>query len=106
MIIGPISLIFCGHLGTAVKLDGAALAISVSAVEIYATSTCDVTATKGMCIFLFFKLINATCIAVGQGLGTACDTFFSQTFGSSNKKLVGVYMQKGKLLLFNTFRAA
>ena len=30
MIIGPISLIFCGHLGDAIKLDGAALAISVS----------------------------------------------------------------------------
>ena len=25
-----------------------------------------------------FQMINATCIAVGQGLGTACDTFFSQ----------------------------
>ena len=30
MIMGPISLIFCGHLGDKIQLDGAALAISVS----------------------------------------------------------------------------
>jgi len=67
MIIGPISLIFCGHLGDAVKLDGAAMAIS---------------------------MINATCISVGQGMGTACDTFFSQSYGSKNRKKVGLYLQK------------
>ncbi|KAK2174353.1 hypothetical protein NP493_810g01019 [Ridgeia piscesae] len=67
MLIGPISLIFCGHLGDPIQLDGAALGIS---------------------------MINVTCVAIAQGLGTACDTFFSQTFGSNNKKLVGVYVQK------------
>jgi len=67
LMIGPISLIFCGHLGDAVKLDGAALAIS---------------------------MINATCISVGQGMGTACDTFFSQSYGSKNRKKVGLYLQK------------
>jgi len=71
MIIGPISLIFCGHLGSATKLDGAALAIS---------------------------MINATCISVGQGMGTACDTFFSQSYGSKNRKKVGLYMQKAILI--------
>ena len=30
MMITPISLIFCGHLGDPIKLDGAALGISVS----------------------------------------------------------------------------
>ncbi len=30
MLLGPISLIFCGHLNDAIQLDGAALAISVS----------------------------------------------------------------------------
>ena len=30
MVLGPISLIFCGHLGDPIQLDGAALAISVS----------------------------------------------------------------------------
>ena len=68
MIIGPISLIFCGHLGTAVKLDGAALAISVSTVKIYATSTCDVTATKGMCIFLYFLVNKRNVHSSGTGL--------------------------------------
>merc|ERR1712038_459962 len=71
MIIGPISLIFCGHLGSATKLDGAALAIS---------------------------MINATCISVGQGMGTACDTFFSQSYGSKNRKKVGLYLQKAVLI--------
>lgn len=67
MIMGPISLIFCGHLGDKIELDGAALAMS---------------------------MMNATCMAIGQGLGTACDTFFSQTYGSKNKKQVGVYAQR------------
>ena len=30
MIIGPISIVFCGHLGSTEELDGAALAVSVS----------------------------------------------------------------------------
>ena len=34
MIIGPVSLIFCGHLGDAIQLDGAALAICVS-ISVY-----------------------------------------------------------------------
>ena len=52
---------------------------------------------KGM--LYCFQLINATCMAIGQGLGTACDTFFSQTFGSRNSKQIGVYLQRGG---FNT----
>ena len=30
MLIAPVSLIFCGHLGDPIKLDGAAMGISVS----------------------------------------------------------------------------
>ena len=30
MIMGPISIVFCGHLGSTEELDGAALALSVS----------------------------------------------------------------------------
>ncbi|ELU15421.1 hypothetical protein CAPTEDRAFT_224570 [Capitella teleta] len=75
MIIGPISLMFCGHLADPILLDGAAMSIS---------------------------MINATCIGVGQGLGTACDTFFSQSFGSVNKKNVGVNMQRAMYIFLLT----
>ena len=30
LLLSPVALIFCGHLGDAIQLDGAALAISVS----------------------------------------------------------------------------
>ena len=43
MIIGPISLIFCGHLSDAIKLDGAALAISVSNTYSHVHDVRDVT---------------------------------------------------------------
>ncbi|XP_064604461.1 multidrug and toxin extrusion protein 1-like [Liolophura sinensis] len=49
-ILGPISLIFCGHLGR-YELDGAALAIS---------------------------LLNITGLSICTGLCTACDTLFAQ----------------------------
>ncbi|KAI0220665.1 Multidrug and toxin extrusion protein 1 [Lamellibrachia satsuma] len=67
MWMGPISLMMVGHLKDPIQLDGAALAISV---------------------------INVTCMATAQGLGTGCDTFFAQSFGSKNKKMVGIYVQK------------
>merc|ERR1712047_180309 len=73
MLIGPVSLVFCGHLEDTVKLDGAALAIS---------------------------MINVICISVAQGLGTACDTFFSQSYGSRNRKQMGLYMQRAICIVF------
>lgn len=36
-------------------------------------------------------------VSIGRGLGYGGDAFFSQTYGSNNKKNVGVYLQKGGL---------
>ncbi|CAG08874.1 unnamed protein product, partial [Tetraodon nigroviridis] len=63
--------IFCGHIGNA-ELAGYALA-SVT--------------------------INVTTAATGLGLVVACDTLFSQTFGSKNMKRVGVILQRSLLIL-------
>ncbi|KAI0241327.1 Multidrug and toxin extrusion protein 1 [Lamellibrachia satsuma] len=65
------SIIFCGQLD-AMSLGAVSLANSV---------------------------INVTCLAVGMGLATACDTLFSQSYGSENKTLVGDYLQKSLLIL-------
>jgi len=35
-----------------------------------------------------------TCVSVGRGLAFGGDTFFSQTYGSANKKKMGIYLQK------------
>ncbi|XP_074650239.1 multidrug and toxin extrusion protein 1-like [Tubulanus polymorphus] len=70
-LMGPISLIFCGMLSTD-ELGGAALANTV---------------------------INVFGIAPASGMATAADTLFSQTYGSSNKKKVGIYLQRALLLV-------
>ena len=33
LLLSPVALIFCGHLGDTIQLDGAALAISVSTID-------------------------------------------------------------------------
>ncbi|XP_064621715.1 multidrug and toxin extrusion protein 1-like [Lineus longissimus] len=44
-------------------------------------------------------IVNVTGYKIGGGLATACDTLFSQSYGSKNKKKVGVYLQRSLLVI-------
>uniref|UniRef100_A0A1I8IRR2 Multidrug and toxin extrusion protein n=1 Tax=Macrostomum lignano TaxID=282301 RepID=A0A1I8IRR2_9PLAT len=67
------SIIMCGQLGK-IDLDSVALANS---------------------------FINVAGICIGVGMSTACDTLFSQTFGSRNKKRMGMYLQRGLMVMYS-----
>jgi MATE family multidrug resistance protein len=71
MTFGLMSLVFCGRLGP-IPLACAALSTS---------------------------LINVTGVSVVMGLSAACDTLYAQTYGSTNRKKLGVLVQRGVLIL-------
>ena len=66
----PVAQMFGGHLGRD-ELDALALSNSI---------------------------INIVCWSTIQGFGSVCSTVFSQTFGSQNYKMMGVYLQRCLIL--------
>eukprot|EP01135_Chromosphaera_perkinsii_P009719 Nk52_evm1s1854 gene=Nk52_evmTU1s1854 len=71
---GMINVMFLGHLGT----------------DELAAST------------LGTMYVNVTGFSVGLGLATAMDTLCSQAFGANNKRLLGIILQRGLLILLCT----
>lgn len=73
-ITSPIALMFCGHLGK-IALDSVALANSFA---------------------------NVFGISLAVGMGAACDTLFSQVYGSGKTLKMGVVLQRSFCILFLT----
>ncbi|XP_064637379.1 multidrug and toxin extrusion protein 1-like [Lineus longissimus] len=70
-LVNPIALMFVGPLGV-VELDGVGLATT---------------------------LYNITAEAVTAGMTSASDTLFAQSYGSNNKRKVGIYLQQGLMII-------
>ena len=43
-------------------------------------------------------MINCVCLPVALGMGTACDTLFSQSYGRNDKHIIGVHAQKAAVI--------
>ena len=72
LLIAPIAVFFCGHLGH-IDLDGVAMANSI-----------------------FSGLGTLVC----AGMATACDTLFSQIYGSPQRHTMGITLQRSLLIMF------
>ena len=89
MLIGPISLIFCGHLGDAIQLDGAALGISVSRTSTWlhlpkSMSPLDCTMVNSYleCSVTYDKKVAASTTAAED---TICNQRYQQTTAADNE---------------------
>ncbi|ELU03378.1 hypothetical protein CAPTEDRAFT_216697, partial [Capitella teleta] len=45
-------------------------------------------------------MMNVFCVPVIMGLTTACDTYFSQTYGSGEREYIGVLLQRSFAIIF------
>lgn len=72
-----VSLTFCGHINedSSLELDAAGLSLSI---------------------------INISGVTTAVGLGAAIDTLAAQAWGAGNKMEVGIFLQRGILILFFT----
>ena len=89
---------FCGHIG---EDEMAAVSLSLTVrlalnwkVDIYFLLKTIFDSQNNK---TFIKIMNVIAYSVIYGQLTACDTIFPQVFGGSNKKVMGVYVQKGFL---------
>ena len=71
ILIAPIAVFFCGHLSS-MDLDGVAMANSI---------------------------FSATGQLMCTGMATACDTLFSQIYGSSQRHTLGITLQRSLLIM-------
>ncbi|XP_037666531.1 multidrug and toxin extrusion protein 2 isoform X2 [Choloepus didactylus] len=104
-MIHVVSTVFCGHLGK-VQLASVMLAVAPPRAQTprprpgtgspprpHLTCPCLPPHRERL------QFVNVCGVSVGYGLSSACDTLMSQSFGSPNKKHVGVILQRGALAL-------
>ncbi|XP_069916050.1 multidrug and toxin extrusion protein 2 isoform X5 [Oryctolagus cuniculus] len=102
-----VGTVFCGHLGK-VELASVTLGVappcgvvSLQDPTLLAEPASDTHPPTSLGIFSRVppQFVNVCGVSVGAGLSSACDTLMSQSFGSPNKKHVGVILQRGSLIL-------